>query len=84
MTMADATKLALAQLHVTKFVKFKFGNGQPAGFEATTDSPGGGRPEAFRADMAVSGAVTFLSRAGALTRRRPQTGICPKAWPGRR
>jgi hypothetical protein len=68
MKMADASKLALDRLHATKFVKFTSASGQPAGFVATTDDLGNGRSEAFRADMAVSGAVTFLSRAVSFTR----------------
>jgi hypothetical protein len=68
MNIAEASNLALAQLHATKFTKFRFGNGQQAGFEAITDGFGGGRSEAFRADTPMSGAVTFLSRAVAYGR----------------
>jgi hypothetical protein len=63
MNIAEASNLALAQLHATKFTKFHFSDGRPAGFEAVTDGPGGGRSEAFRADTPMSGTVTFLSRA---------------------
>jgi hypothetical protein len=63
MNIAEASNLALAQLHATKFTKFHFSDGRPAGFEAVTDGPGGGRAEAFRADTPMSGTVTFLSRA---------------------
>jgi hypothetical protein len=63
MNIAEASNLALAQLHATKFTKFHFSDGRPAGFEAVTDGAGGGRSEAFRADTPMSGTVTFLSRA---------------------
>jgi hypothetical protein len=63
MAIAEASNLALTQLHATKFIKFHFDNGRPAGFEAIIDGFGGGRSEAFRADTPMSGTVTFLSRA---------------------
>jgi hypothetical protein len=63
MAIAEASNLALTQLHATKFIKFHFDNGRPAGFEAIIDGVGGGRSEAFRADTPMSGTVTFLSRA---------------------
>jgi hypothetical protein len=63
MAIAEASNLALTQLHATKFIKFHFDNGRPAGFEAIMDGVSGGRSEAFRADTPMSGTVTFLSRA---------------------
>jgi hypothetical protein len=68
MAIAEASNLALTQLHATKFIKFHFDNGRPAGFEAIIDGVGGGRSEAFRADTPMSGTVTFLSRAVAYGR----------------
>jgi hypothetical protein len=63
MDVNDASKQALAQIHATRFIKFRFSNGQPAGFEAITDGAGGGRSEAFRVDTPITGVVSFLSRA---------------------
>jgi len=63
MDVNDAMKQALAQIHATKFIKFSFSTGKPAGFEAITEGGAGGRSEAFRVDTPVTGAVTFLSRA---------------------
>jgi hypothetical protein len=63
MAVTDASKRVLAQIHATKFINFKFGTGQPAGFEAVIEDQPGGRSEAFRVDTPPNGDVTFLSRA---------------------